>query len=165
MAQRARFAPAQHQDLHKLRLRNPKEKCQFGKRNFGGAAGVVAMGVANTLPVCAQLGGACGFAASGATYAAINKRDPREGAKQGLIGGAIALPIIVATSYINASGPSGSRELTPDEVELARSVFSENADLSSVRIYNSKYILLQGQRFAMAPDGNIYWPQDKWQYG
>jgi len=127
---------------------------------LGGAAGVVAMGVANTLPVCAQLGGACGFAASGATYAAINKRDPREGAKQGLIGGAIALPIIVATSYINASGPSGSRELTPDEVELARSVFSEKVDLSSVRIYNSKYILLQGQRFAMAPDGNIYWPQD-----
>jgi hypothetical protein len=48
------------------------------------------------------------------------------------------------------------RSLTPGEVALARSIFGEAIDYSTVRLVKGKYWPLQPRNAAMAPNGNIY---------
>ncbi|SIQ76367.1 hypothetical protein [Marinobacterium stanieri] len=56
------------------------------------------------------------------------------------------------------------RYLTPGEKELARSVFFNEIDYSKIRIYNRKWQFFQPKDRAMAPNGNIYYPQGSNQY-
>jgi hypothetical protein len=48
------------------------------------------------------------------------------------------------------------RSLTRGEVALARSIFGEAIDYSTVRLIKGKYWPLQPRNAAMAPNGNIY---------
>ena len=50
------------------------------------------------------------------------------------------------------------RKLTKEEITEARKVFGDEIDYSKVNVIDAKYFFLQGKEFAMAPDGNLYWP-------
>jgi len=68
-----------------------------------------------------------------------------------------------AFSYLFANAAASSRDpagraLTTDEISAAKSVFGDKIDYSQVRIIDGKFVLWQGEGYAMAPDGNIYWP-------
>ena len=52
--------------------------------------------------------------------------------------------------------PGDSRQLTPGEVELARSVFGDAVNYARVQIIRKKYFALQPRNRTMAPNGNIY---------
>jgi hypothetical protein len=54
-----------------------------------------------------------------------------------------------------------SRSLTPGEIAMARSVFSEAIDYDRVRLVRRKWWLFQPRGIVMAPTGNIHFhPQD-----
>ena len=48
------------------------------------------------------------------------------------------------------------RQLTPGEVEMARSIFGNAIDYSKVRLFEGKWWPLQPKRSAMAPMGDIW---------
>lgn len=52
------------------------------------------------------------------------------------------------------------RPLTPGEVELAQSIFSDAIDYSKVRLFEGKWWPLQPKRSAMAPMGDIWFHPD-----
>lgn len=49
-----------------------------------------------------------------------------------------------------------SRDLTPGEIKLARSVFGDAVDYAQVRLFKRKWWPFQPRNAAMAPMGNIY---------
>lgn len=51
---------------------------------------------------------------------------------------------------------SKSRSLTPSEILLAKSIFSDSIDYSSVKIYDGKYMPFQPHASGMTPNGKIY---------
>lgn len=55
---------------------------------------------------------------------------------------------------------SDGRPLTPGEVDLARSIYGDLIDYSEVTIYNRKWFHLQADQVTMAPNGNIYFPNE-----
>lgn len=53
--------------------------------------------------------------------------------------------------------PKGqSRNLTPGEIELAKSVFGNSIDYSKVRIHNDKNNFMQGDGVTVTPSGELY---------
>ena len=52
------------------------------------------------------------------------------------------------------------RPLTENEIELAKSVFKDAIDYSKVTIYKRKHNVFRRRKTPMAPDGNIYYPQN-----
>ncbi|MBW9332388.1 hypothetical protein FEE59_02570, partial [Herbaspirillum sp. RU 5E] len=50
------------------------------------------------------------------------------------------------------------RSLTADEIAEVRQTFKDPIDVSKVRIFSTQWMALQGERTAMTPDGNIYFP-------
>jgi hypothetical protein len=52
------------------------------------------------------------------------------------------------------------RSLTPDEVELARSIFGNAIDYSKVRLFRGKWWPFHPRRAAMAPMGDIWFHPD-----
>jgi len=49
-----------------------------------------------------------------------------------------------------------SRDLTPGEIKVARSVFGDAVDYAQVRLFKRKWWPFQPRNAAMAPMGNIY---------
>jgi hypothetical protein len=52
------------------------------------------------------------------------------------------------------------RSLTPDEIEMARSIFGEAIDYDAVRLFLGKWWPFQPRRSAMAPTGDIWFHPD-----
>ena len=52
------------------------------------------------------------------------------------------------------------RKLTSGEENLAKEMFGNDIDYNKVSIYDRKWAFFQGNRVAMAPDGNIYFAPD-----
>lgn len=52
-----------------------------------------------------------------------------------------------------------TRPLTRAEIALARSVFGDAIDLSTVVVHRDKYIFFQPDDTAMTPNGQIYFPE------
>jgi hypothetical protein len=52
------------------------------------------------------------------------------------------------------------RSLTPGEVELARSIFADAIDYSTVRLFRGKWWPFHPHRAAMAPTGDIWFHPD-----
>ncbi|MCQ6652736.1 type IV secretion protein Rhs [Escherichia coli] len=50
------------------------------------------------------------------------------------------------------------RRMTSGELALARSIFENTIDYSKVWIHNEKYLPGQGERTAMTPNGEMYYP-------
>ncbi|MCJ2918470.1 type IV secretion protein Rhs [Escherichia coli] len=50
------------------------------------------------------------------------------------------------------------RRMTSGELTLARSIFENTIDYSKVWIHNEKYLPGQGERTAMTPNGEMYYP-------
>ena len=50
------------------------------------------------------------------------------------------------------------RRMTYGELTLARSIFENTIDYSKVWINNEKYLPGQGERTAMTPNGEMYYP-------
>jgi len=57
-----------------------------------------------------------------------------------------------------ARAPQGGRLLAENEKIEARRAFGNAINYDAVKIYGQRWFPLQGDNFAMAPDGNIYWP-------
>ena len=55
---------------------------------------------------------------------------------------------------------ANSRPLTENEIAEAKKVFGDRIDYSKVRVFKGRYLVFQGLKTAMAPDGNIYWQED-----
>ena len=53
---------------------------------------------------------------------------------------------------------ANQRKLTNEEIAEAKKVFGDKIDYSKVNVIDDNYFFLQGKEFAMAPDGNLYWP-------
>ncbi|GAA6166825.1 hypothetical protein [Sessilibacter corallicola] len=51
---------------------------------------------------------------------------------------------------------SKSRSLTPSEISLAKSIFSNSIDYTLVKIYDGKYMPFQPYASGMTPNGRIY---------
>ncbi len=56
------------------------------------------------------------------------------------------------------------RYLTPGEKELARSVYTNEIDFTKVKIFHRRWKFFQPKDRAMAPNGNIYYPENSSQY-
>jgi hypothetical protein len=54
----------------------------------------------------------------------------------------------------------GARPLTPDEIDLARSVFGDAIDYQRVRLVRRKWWPFQPKSVVMAPGGNIHFHPD-----
>ena len=54
----------------------------------------------------------------------------------------------------------GSRSLTPGEIAMARSIFGEAVDYSTVRLIKRKWWPFQPKNIVMAPTGNIHFHPD-----
>ncbi|ENE3044541.1 type IV secretion protein Rhs [Escherichia coli] len=50
------------------------------------------------------------------------------------------------------------RRMTSGELTLARSIFENTIDYNKVWIHNEKYLPGQGERTAMTPNGEMYYP-------
>lgn len=48
------------------------------------------------------------------------------------------------------------RQMTPGEIEMARSIFSDSINYNHVKIFNRKYMLVAGEGHGLSPNGNIY---------
>ncbi|MCP1726304.1 hypothetical protein J2T60_000269 [Natronospira proteinivora] len=70
----------------------------------------------------------------------------------------------MSAAFAFAMGQAAQREqdegrsLTENEIEAARSEYGDDINYDEVRVYDRKWAFFQGDDFAMAPDGNIYWP-------
>lgn len=97
--------------------------------------------------------------AAGASAAAITGTDPGIGAAIATATAAFSLGVKYSISGRQSTlGPG--RALTSDEIAEARFVFGQKITYSGVKIFNEKYFFLQGSNYVMAPDGNIYWPNE-----
>lgn len=56
------------------------------------------------------------------------------------------------------------RSLTSGEIVLATTVFKKEISYEKVKIFNSKWTLFQSTNRAMAPNGNIYYPEGNSDY-
>jgi uncharacterized Zn-binding protein involved in type VI secretion len=68
----------------------------------------------------------------------------------------------IGTSVVPVSAPDDERSLTPGEIEMARLVFGDAVDYSTVRVHNHGYWLLfglQGKNTAVTPNGEMYYPK------
>jgi hypothetical protein len=54
------------------------------------------------------------------------------------------------------------RPLTPSEIKFARKIFDNDLDYSRPRVFNSEWAIFQPDNRAMAPNGNIYLPGDRY---
>jgi RHS repeat-associated protein len=54
------------------------------------------------------------------------------------------------------------RGLTSGEINMSKSVFGDKIDYSLPKVYNRQFLNNPTQSRAMAPDGNIYYPQNKY---
>ena len=52
------------------------------------------------------------------------------------------------------------RNLTPEEIAEAKKVFGDHIDYAKVNIINAKYLFFQPKSIIIAPNGNIYWPDE-----
>jgi hypothetical protein len=57
----------------------------------------------------------------------------------------------------NSGAPQG-RSLTPNEIRESLRAGYMHSYYDLVKIYDDKYVFFQGEDYAMAPNGNIYWP-------
>ncbi|UVT16491.1 MAG: RHS repeat-associated core domain-containing protein [Nitrospira sp.] len=105
-----------------------------------------------------QLGALAAAPAAGAAGAAISGADPGMGAAIAAATAAFALGVQYVQWRASVLLNTQRRALTSNEIGTARSVFGSRINYSKVNISNAKYFFLQGNDFAMAPDGNIYWP-------
>jgi hypothetical protein len=72
--------------------------------------------------------------------------------------GAKSAAFLAAFAEVKWSMDDG-RELTANEKREARAAYGNKIkDYDSIRIYSHKWLPFQGEDYAMAPDGNIYWP-------
>jgi hypothetical protein len=76
--------------------------------------------------------------------------------------GASPLGRASVTTYLMAM--RDNRSLTPDEVELARSVFGDAIDYSRVQLVRRRWWPFQPKSVVMAPTGNIYFHPDSDQW-
>lgn len=106
-----------------------------------------------------ELGALAAAPVAGASAAAISGADPGVGALIAASTAAFSLGVQhIVQSGTSSSLDSQGRSLTGGEIDVAKSVFGGRIDYSQVRIFSAKYFFLQGSEYAMAPDGNIYWP-------
>jgi hypothetical protein len=72
----------------------------------------------------------------------------------------IVTPVTSGPTTLSACSDAKGRPLTVYELNIARGVFGDSIDYSKVRIIKGKYFAGQSDGIPMAPNGNIYWPQD-----
>jgi len=68
----------------------------------------------------------------------------------------------MGTSVVPVSAPGHERSLTPGEIEMARLVFGDAVDYSSVKVHNHGYWLFfgfQDKNTAVTPNGEMYFPK------
>ncbi|MCD9088272.1 PAAR domain-containing protein [Stenotrophomonas sp. SY1] len=76
--------------------------------------------------------------------------------------GVITTSSYLGTSVVVAKAPHHERDLTHDEIEMARLVFAESIDYTRVKVHNHGYWLffgLQDSETAVTPNGEMYFPK------
>lgn len=106
-----------------------------------------------------ELGALAAAPVAGASAAAISGADPGVGALIAASTAAFSLGVKYSINGRQSTLEPG-RALTSDEIAEARFVFGQKINYSGVKIFNEKYFFLQGSNYVMAPDGNIYWPNE-----
>ena len=67
---------------------------------------------------------------------------------------------LVAGKLLGGSDAEAGRALSEGEISLAKGVFGDSIDYSTVRLRDEDYVPWQGKDYVMAPNGHIYFGEE-----